>query len=212
LLPSSFSAANLLVALVAADGPDSIPVGSATSETSVEFSDPAGLIWMRAVHVSARHDFGLGPDPREQFGASIAEVWTAMPPRGWSPLTDPISIVNSHPNTTDDGSLITIAGFAHGRLAEVATIDGMAADAERLSLSVPGQSAIYAATFAGRRNANFTPVAGFHLAAQRRAGDDTAGVIASNDRNLPAGIQTVGYTAPGPGDFWELAVAVISPN
>lgn len=206
--PSQFASANLLVALVAADGPDSIPVGTATSETSVRFSDRTHLRWTRAAHVSARQDVGLH---LETFGASVAEVWTARPPTTWVPTDDVIQVTNTHPTTNDDGFLVTIAAFTNGRLAETGTIDGMNRDTEQLSMSVPDGSAIYAATFAGRVNADFTPVPGMHLAARRRAGDDTAGVIASDDRALAAGVQTVGYTAPAPGNFWEMAVAVISP-
>jgi hypothetical protein len=206
--PSSFGNTNLLVALVAADGPDSIPVGTATSETSVRFSDRTHLRWTGAAHVSARQDVGLH---LETFGASVAEIWTARPPVGWVPTDDVVRVTNTHPTTNDDGFLVTVAAFTNGRLAETGTIDGMDRDAEQLSMSVPDGSAVYAATFAGRVNAVFTPVAGMHVAGRRRAGDDTAGVIASDSRALAAGPQTVGYTAPAPGNFWEMAVAVISP-
>jgi hypothetical protein len=206
--PSQFEPANLLVALVAADGPDSIPVGTATSETSVRISDRTHLRWTRAVHVSARHDVGLH---LETFGASAAEIWTARPPAGWVATDDVIQVVNTHPTAKDDGFVVTIAAFANGRLAETGTVDGMDGDAEQLAMAVPDGSAIYAATFAGHRNADFTPNAGMHRVAQRRAGDDTAGVIASDSRALPASVQDVGYTAPTPGNFWEMAVAVISP-
>ena len=209
-LPSAFAHANLLVALVAADGPDSVPIGAATTETTVRFSDPARLLWTRAAHVSARHDFGYPGQALEHFGASVTEVWTATPPPRWVPSRDPLRVTNSHPNRRDDGFVVTIAAFTNGRLAEAATLDGMANDTEQISLSVPDESAIYAATFAGHRNTDFVPLAGYHLVRQRRAGDDTGGVIASDTRDLSAGVQRLGYTAPSPGDFWELAVAVVS--
>ncbi|HEX6475892.1 MAG TPA: hypothetical protein VF005_01360, partial [Acidimicrobiales bacterium] len=67
--------------------------------------------------------------------------------------------------------------------------------------------------FNGRENAAFTPLSGYHTAAARRAGDDTAQVIASNDRALGAGLQTVGYTSsPSPGDYWEEAIVEVRPT
>ena len=74
----------------------------------------------------------------------------------------------------------------------------------------PATPAIYAATFAGRRNAKFVPLAGYHRVVQRRAGDDSAAVIASNDRDLASGTQAVGYGSPDPGNYWEAAAAVIT--
>jgi hypothetical protein len=53
---------------------------------------------------------------------------------------------------------------------------------------------------------------GFHTAGgiARRAGDDTAQVIASNNRNLPAGIYNVGYILnPAPGNYWEMALVEV---
>jgi hypothetical protein len=78
-------------------------------------------------------------------------------------------------------------------------------------MSVPKGSAVYAAFFNGRVNANFTPSAGYHTAISRNAGDDTAKVIASNNRSLPASLQSVGYTdGPAPGNYWEAAVVVVN--
>jgi hypothetical protein len=207
--PQQFAQADLLVALVGLDGPDTVPVGLHATATTARFSDPLHLVWTRRAHVSARHD--VGP-VLETFGASVAEIWTANPPPGWNPVADPIRVTNNFPLTNDDGFAVTIAAFSSGRVAETATTDGMNGDPEQLVLAVPQHSAIYAATFSGRRNAAFTPMAGYHLAVERRAGDDTAAVLASDDRDLASGMQTLGYTAPSPGDFWELAAVVIGPT
>ena len=118
-------------------------------------------------------------------------------------------MTNNHPNRRDDGFVVTIAAFTNGRLAEAETLDGWQTT-RAISLSVPDESAIYAHNVPGHRNAEFVPLAGYHLVRQRHAGDDTGGVIASDGRDLSTGVQRLGYAAPTPGDFWELAVAVIS--
>ena len=116
----------------------------------------------------------------------------------------------------DDGGIITIAAWSSGQLGQIFTLDGLNSRAEQQSVDTLGPaSTIYAAMFNGRANASFTPVAGYHTAAGivRRAGDDTAQVIASDNRTLPAGIQHVGYTsAPAPGDYWEMAIVEVVPK
>ena len=211
LVPSAFAAADLLVALVAADGPDSVPIGAATTETTARFSDPAGCCGRACACVRPSRLRLPGPAP-ENFrriccrgldGDHHHRVGPGLGPDPGRRTTIPTS--------RDDGFVVTIAAFTNGRLAEAATIDGMTDDTEQISLSVPDGSAIYAASFAGHLNTDLVPLAGFHLVRQRRAGDDTGGVIASNARALSAGVQHLGYTAPDPGNFWELAVAVVSP-
>ena len=206
-LPDTFATAKILVALVGADGPDTVPIGFATSETTARFSG-GQLTWTRVAHVSARHDWTTPGGRVERFGASVAEVWVASPPPGWSG-GQVVRVTLNHPNHRDDGFVVTIAAFANGRLLEATTADGLNARAEQKQLTVPDHSAVYAATFNGQRNADFTPLVGYHRALQRRAGDDTAAVIASDGRDLAGGMQTVGFTSPEPGNFWEMAVAVI---
>ncbi len=77
-------------------------------------------------------------------------------------------------------------------------------------MSVPAGSSVYAITFSGRVNANFIPLPGYHEVVQRRQGDDTAGVLAPDSRDLPAGLQAVGYSAPNPGNYWEMTIAVFT--
>src|SRR5215831_16794279 len=79
LLPSSFASANLLVAIVGNDGPD-----SNSTETHATFGGPSGLRWTRLAHVSARQDWAAPGDSLDLAGASSAEVWMARPPAGWS--------------------------------------------------------------------------------------------------------------------------------
>ena len=210
-VPASFRGARLLLALVAADGPDSVPVGTVRTETTAVIAGTTGLVWTRAAHVSARQDWAAPGDRLERFGASITEIWTAIPPRQWK-AQGTITITSSHRNRYDDGMAATVIAFAHGRLAQAPTIDGLATRPETLAVTVPKHAAVYAATFAGRMNASFTPLPGFHLAVQRRAGDDTAGVLVSNRHDLPPSTQVVGYSAPNPGDYWEMAAAVIIPG
>jgi len=209
-VPDSFRGARLLVALVAADGPDTVPEGRARSATTAVFGGATSLHWTRAAHVSARRDWPLGRAPRERFGASVAEVWTAVPPAGW-PANGTITATTTHPDTHDDGLAITVVAFTHAVLAHVTTIDGLHTRAERLRLAIGARDMVYAATFAGRRNANFVPLPGLRLVVQRRAGDDTAGVLASTASVQAAGPRAVGYASPNPGDFWEMAVAVVAP-
>ncbi|HWC37886.1 MAG TPA: hypothetical protein VG476_05125 [Acidimicrobiales bacterium] len=210
-LPSRFSGANLLVAIVANDGPDSVPVGTATSETSAVFSGTSGLTWTRHAHISAHQDWAAPNDRLETYGASSAEIWTATPPANWSPSGD-VREISSHPSSGDDGGVVTIVAYSNGQLGDITTLDGLDTRTESQAMSVPNGSAVYAALFNGRVNANFTPGAGYHTAISRNAGDDTAKVIASNDRALPASLQRVGYVGgPAPGDYWEGAVVVVTP-
>jgi hypothetical protein len=208
-MPSAFAGANLLIALVAADGPDTYPATSITTPTTAVFGGSAGLRWTRVAHVSARHDWATPGAHLEQFGASVAEVWTAALPTRWT-SRGVVTIANSHANTHDDGMTVTIAAFSHARFDHAVTFDGLAGMSELRRVDVPNNSAIYAATFAGRVNADFTPAAHFHHVIERRAGDDTAGVIASNSRDLPAGAIAVGNVASDPGNYWEVAVAVMT--
>jgi hypothetical protein len=120
--------------------------------------------------------------------------------------------ISSHPGSGDDGGVVTVAAYSNGRLGDVTTLDGLDNRPESQAMSVPNGSAVYAALFNGRVNANFTPGAGYHTAISRNAGDDTAKVIASNDRALPASLQRVGYVGgPAPADYWEEAVVVVTP-
>ncbi len=208
-VPANFAGANLLVALVATDGPDSTPVGSATSETTAVFGGTSGLTWTRHGHESARQDWAATGDRLETFGGSATEVWTTTPPPGWTPHGN-VTEISNHPNSTDDGQVLTIAAFDNGRLGEVNSLDGLANRSEQVDMSIPAGSCVYAATFAGKVNANFTPLTQYHEVVQRRQGDDTAGVLASNSRDLPAGLQAVGYSAPNPGNYWEMTIAVIT--
>jgi hypothetical protein len=211
-LPSRFAGANLLVAIVGNDGPDSVPVGSATSDTSAVFSGKSGLNWTRHAHISARQDWAAPGDQFESFGASSVEIWTATPPDSWTPSGD-VKEISSHPSSGDDGGVVTIVAYSKGQLGDVATLDGLDSRAESQTMSVPQGSAVYAGLFNGRVNANFTPGAGYHAAVSRNAGDDTAKVIASNDRALPASLQRVGYAAGrSPGAYWEEAVVVVNPR
>ena len=205
-LPSTFSAADLLVAVVANDGPD-----SNTSETMAVFGGTSQLTWIRHAHISARQDWAAGTDQLDAYGASSTEIWTAVPPSNWTPGT--VTEISNHPNTTDHGGVITIAAWTNGQLGNVATLDGLNSRPEHQSMVLSGAgSSIYAAMFNGRKNARFTPLSGYHTTAARRAGDDTAQVIASNDRALGAGLQSVGYTSsPSPGDYWEEAVVEVRP-
>jgi hypothetical protein len=208
-MPSQFVGAKLLVALVASDGPDTYPATHVESETTAIFGGTADLTWTRAAHVSARHDWATPGAQLEQYGASVAEVWTATPPLGWAATGD-VTVTTTHPNTHDDGMTITIAAFANAQLDHTVTFDGLAGMRERRWVNVPDDSAVYAATFAGRVNADFTPVGGFHDVVERQAGDDTATVIASDNRDLPAGPVKVGNLTPDPGNYWEVAAAVVT--
>jgi hypothetical protein len=208
-VPASFSGANLLVALVATDGPDSVPVGNATSETTAVFGGTSGLTWTRQGHESSRQDWAATGDRLETYGGSATEVWTALPPQGWTPHGT-VTEISNHPNLVDDGQVLTIAAFNNGRIGDVKTLDGLASRPEQQQMSVAAGSSVYAATFSGRVNANFTPVHAYHEVVQRRQGDDTAGVLASDSRDLPAGLQAVGYSAPNPGNYWEMTIAVIT--
>jgi hypothetical protein len=205
-LPSSFSAADLLVAIVANDGPD-----SNTSETTAVFGGASGLTWSRHAHISARQDWAAGGDQLDAYGASSAEIWTAAPSPGWRPGA--VTEVSNHPNTIDDGGVITVAAWTNGQLGTIATLDGLDGRPEHQSMVLSGAgSSIYAALFNGRKNATFTPVSGYHTAVARHAGDDTAQVIASDNRALGAGLQTIGYTSsPSPGDYWEEAIVEVRP-
>jgi len=208
-VPPTFAGADLLVASVAADGPDTSPASNITTPTTAVFGGTTGLRWTRVAHISARHDWATPGSRLESYGASVAESWIATPPARWTP-TGVVTIANSHPNTRDDGMTVTVAAFSHAQFDEAVTFDGLAGSPERAAVFVPHDAAIYASTFAGRVNADFTPVANFHRVIERRAGDDTAGVIASNSRDLPAGTLDVGNIAPDPGNYWEVAAAVIT--
>ena len=212
-LPSTFAGANLLVAVVGNDGPD-----SNTAETHAVFGGTSRLPWVRHAHISARQDWTAPGDSLDLAGASSAEIWTAAPPSGWTPGT--VTEISNFPEATsalrDDGGIITIAAWSSGRLGQIFTLDGLNSRPEHQSVDTLGPgSTIYAAMFNGRANAAFTPVAGYHTAAGivRRSGDDTAQVIASDNRDLPAGIQNVGYnSAPSPGDYWEMAIVEVVPR
>jgi hypothetical protein len=205
-LPSSFSQANLLVAVVANDGPD-----SNTSETTAVFGGTPGLTWTRHAHISARQDYAVGGDQVDAYGASSAEIWTAVPPPGWTPGT--VTEISNHPNTPDDGGVMTIAAFSNGQLGNIATLDGLDSRPEHRSMELSGAgSTIYAALFNGKKNAAFTPSSGYHTVVGRRAGDDTAQVIGSDSRTLGAGRQVIGYApTPSPGDYWEEAIVEVIP-
>ena len=210
-LPSRFAGANLLVAIVGNDGPDTVPVGSATSETSAVFSGTSGLTWTRHAHLSARQDWAVPGDQLESFGASSVEIWTATPPANWTPSGD-VKEISTHPSSGDDGGVVSIVAYSNGQVGDITTLDGLKNRTESQTMSVPNGSAVYAGLFNGRVNADFTPGADYHTAASRNAGDDTAKVIASNERALPASLQRVGYSGtPGPGDYWEEAVVVVAP-
>jgi hypothetical protein len=206
-MPVRFAGSNLLVALVATDGPDTFPATRIMNQTTAVFGGDASLHWNRAAHVSARRDWVAPGGQRELFGASVAEVWTAVPPAQWSPGT--VTVTNNHRNAHDDGMAVTIAAFANGVLDHTVVNDGLHDRAEACELVLPDHALVYAATFAGRVNANFVPTPDAHLVTARRAGDDTAGVIATNGHDLPAGQIRIGYTSPNPGDYWEVAAAVV---
>lgn len=208
-VPSSFTGANLLVALVGSDGPDTFPATSITTPTTAVFGGTANVTWTRVAHVSARHDWATPGAHLELYGASVAEVWTATPPQGWSASGD-ITVTTTHPNTRDDGMTVTIVAYSSAQFDHAVTFDGLAGMPERRSVDVPNDSSIYAATFAGRVNADFTPTANFHDVVERQAGDDTATIISSNSRDLPTGSYDTGMVAPDPGNFWEVAVAVVT--
>jgi hypothetical protein len=208
-MPSTFEGADLLVASVTADGPDTYPATSVTTPTTAVFGGRSGLQWTRVARVSARHDWAALGARLEVYGASVAEIWVATPTAPWTP-TGVVTVANSHSETRDDGMTVTVAAFSHAQFDEAVSFDGLAGMAEHMAVFVPHDSAIYAATFAGRRNAAFTPIAKLHRVIERRAGDDTAGVIASNSRDLPTGRIEVGNTAPDPGNYWEVAAAVIT--
>jgi hypothetical protein len=210
-VPHSFARANLLVALVAADGPDSFPATRYRSATTAIFGGSSGLQWKRAAHVSAHRDVHTRHEFRERYGASIAEVWTAAPPAGWH-AGGTITCITNHPKSGDDGTAVTIAAFSHGRLAQTLTKDGLHSRPERLTTTVGAGDDLLAALFEGRMNADFVPLPGYRTLVQRRAGDDTASVLESDNRSLAAGSQTVGFASPNPGDYWEMAVAVIAPG
>lgn len=212
-LPSSFAGTSLLVAIVANDGPD-----SNAAETHAVFGGSSGLTWVRHAHISARQDWAAPGDSLDLAGASSAEIWTATPPAGWKPGT--VTEISNFPQTNstarDDGGIITIAAWSSGQLGQVFTLDGLNFRPEHQKIDTLGPaSTIYAAMFNGRANAAFNPMPGYHTAAGvvRRTGDDTAQVIASDNRNLPAGIQNVGYTAThAPRDYWEMAIVEVVPK
>jgi hypothetical protein len=208
-MPSTFAGADLLVASVAADGPDTYPATKVTTPTTAVFGGTSGLHWTRVAHVSARHDWATPGAHLERYGASVAEIWIATAPARWT-STGVVTVANSHPETRDDGMTVTVAAFSNAQFDEAVTFDGLAGMPEHMPVFVPHDSAIYAATFAGQLNADFTPVANFHHVIERRAGDDTAGVIASNSRDLSTGTIQVGNIAPDPGNYWEVAVAVVT--
>ena len=208
-VPSIFKGADLLVALVAADGPDTFPATRVVTETTSIFGGNANLTWTRVAHVSARHDWATPGAHLELYGASVAEVWTATPAPSWR-ATGHVTVTTTHPNTTDDGMTVTIAAYANAQFNNAVTFDGLAGMPERRSVDVPNDSSIYAATFAGRVNADFTPTANFHDVVERQAGDDTATVIASNSRDLSTGGYETGMVAPDPGNYWEVAAAVVT--
>jgi hypothetical protein len=209
-LPQTFSAADLLVGLVASDGPDTSPATQVQSETTAIFGGGTNLDWTRVAHVSARHDWATTGARLELYGASVAEVWTATPQPGWNATAHAVTVTTTHPNTSDDGMTVTITAFSNAQFDHAVTFDGLAGMAEHMPVFVPHDSAIYAATFAGRVNADFTSVANFHDVVERQAGDDTATIIASNNRDLPSGLIDVGMVAPDPGDYWEIAAAVVT--
>jgi hypothetical protein len=208
-LPSGFSTAKLLVAIVANDGPD-----SNTTETTAVFGGTTHLRWVRHAHVSARQDWEAGTDSIDVYGASSAEIWTAAPPSGWRPGGKTVTEISNQPNTGDDGGVITLAAWSNGRLGHIHTLDGLNSRPEHQLMALDGSSAsIYAAVFNGRANASFNPASGYQFTVTRHAGDDTAGVIASDNRNLGASLQNIGYAStPSPGDYWEMAIVEVVPS
>jgi hypothetical protein len=208
-LPSSFARANLLVAVVANDGPD-----SNSQDTHAVFGGEK-LSWVRRAHISARQDWAVPPATIDLAGASSAEIWTAAPPRGWSPGT--VTEISNHPESAssvrDDGGVITIAAWSSGKLGQIATVDGLASRPESQSFDTLMPGTVVAAVFNGRANASFTPNGGYQTLAARRAGDDSAQIIVSTAKNLPAGIDQVGYLpTPSPGNYWEMAIAQVVPS
>jgi hypothetical protein len=211
-IPPSFTGADLLVAVTAEDGPDTTPVGGYRSPTTAVFGGNSGLRWARLAHVSARHDVALPGDRLETAGASSTEVWQAIVPAGWTGTGKTITEISSHPLTADDGHVALVAAFANGVVNTTATADGLGGTGtEAITRSVPAGSAVYASTLEGRVNAAFQPTSGSHTATQRRAGDDTMGVVASNSRALPAERFTIGQLGD-PGAYWEEASVVVSPG
>jgi hypothetical protein len=207
-VPSAFANADLLVALVASDGPDTYPNSTIRTATTAVFGGTTRLHWTRVAHISARQDWAAPGGRLEQFGASVAEVWIAST-TGWN-AAGTITVTTTHPESHDDGMAVTVAAFANGRFDRAVTFDGLAGMPEHVSVNVPADSALYAATFEGKVNADFAAVAGSHRAAVRRAGDDTAGIIATNSRDLPGGPVEIGNASPDPGNYWEAAVAVVT--
>lgn len=205
-IPAGWSSSDLLVAFVALDGPDTAPSTTVTAETTSVLG--GGLAWTRVAHVSARQDWATAGDKLELYGASATEIWVAKP-AGSLPGT--ITVSDSQPATRDDGFVVTVVAYSNGKLGGIMTLDGLRTRPEVQRLSVPACSSVYAATFAGRVNASFTPLPGYDLMLQRRYGDDTGAVLASSSHCLPASLQAVGYSAPSPGDFWEMAIAVVEP-
>lgn len=211
-VPSTFAAADLLVTATADDGPDTVPVGGVTSPTTAVFGGTSGLKWTRLAHVSARHDVALPGDRLDKYGASSTELWEAIPPAGWIGTGKTITEISSHPRASDDGHAAVVAAYANGTVNQTAVADGLGGHgAERLTRNVPAGSAVYSSALEGRVNADFLPTARSHNAIQRRAGDDTMGVVASNSRALPAGPFTIGQQGD-PGAYWEEAMVVVSPR
>lgn len=207
--PTAWKSANLLVLMASLDGPDTQPVGKATGETHAIVGGTSGLSWTRLTHVSARQDWAAAGSKLEPYGASATEVWVAQVPVGW-PATGTIMVADSQA-TKDDGFVVTVVAYSNGKVNGVVTLDGLNGRPEVQRLTVPACSSVYAATFFGKVNAAFTPERGYQAAVVRRAGDDTAATLASTSHCLAASLQAVGYTAPAPGNYWEMAIAIVSP-
>ena len=154
----------------------------------------------------------LPGDQLEKYGVSAAEVWVAIPPKPWNPAGTTVTEIPSHPNTGDDGHSVVVAAYSNAVVGSVAVADGLGGNGtEQITRNVPAGSDVYAAVLEGRVNANFVPTAGSHNAIQRRAGDDTIGVVASDSRGLPAGPFTIGQQGD-PGPYWEEAMVVVAPQ
>ncbi|MDQ6838098.1 MAG: hypothetical protein M3137_07145 [Actinomycetota bacterium] len=211
-VPPTFTGADLLVAATADDGPDTVPGGGFTSPTTALLGGTSGLKWTRLARVSARHDVALPGDRLDQYGASSTELWEAIPPAGWRGTGKTITEISSHPRASDDGHAVVVSAYANGTVNQTAVADGLGGrGAERLTRNVPAGSAVYLSALEGRVKAHFLPTARSHNSIQRRAGDDTMGVVASNSRALPAGPFTIGQRGD-PGAYWEEAMVVVSPT
>jgi hypothetical protein len=207
-IPPSFARANLLIALSADDGPD-----GATPPNSSAFGGTSGLTWTRIGRDSSRTSVALPGDTLEATGASTTEAWQAIPPPGWRGTGTTITEIGNHPTTPDDGHVVSVSAYTNGMVSRTVNGDGLGGPGAAITTigSVPAGSAVYTAIMEGRVNAAFTPTIGSHTAVQRRAGDDTMSVVASDARALPAGMFTTGQVGD-PGPYWEETGVVVGPG